>query len=432
MSLRNLCVFTFITYFSIAAIASPSRASDQLVLNGTAIHTSLQLDYYYAALFSELPSNDPQTLLWQENQRMEMTILVEEWSKRRFTQHLGQAIAINNTADNQEHNAKDIASFNTLIKDYLIRGDRIVIAKDIDSGTSISVNGITLMQTESHDFFTLFLNTWIGARPPSSTFKSSILGQHPTIDSSMMASYESLSASANRIEEIKTWHKKEKTKRKTVASKKSDSVKSAKKTTVAAALPTAKKVEYAIIETQPQYVDTEETIETEDIDFSIATDTSFSFDDDTDVATASVNEAEENSQSPQLSSNIATDEKSTNAVAANMKNKRSEEVLLTLKEKEAKQDLLRFYRSTILTTTYKKIVYPSKAIDKNQQGKVVIKVIVNRDGKVKTFNIKEKSKFKLLNQAANKAVAKAHYPRVPNELEGDEFEFILPIKFSLN
>ncbi len=203
MSLRNLCVFTFIAYFSIMTVASPSRASDQLVLNGTAIHTSLQLDYYYAALFSELPSNDPQTLLWQENQRMEMTILVEEWSKRRFTQHLGQAIAINNTADNQEHNAKDIATFNTLIKDYLIRGDRIVIAKDIDSGTSISVNGITLMETESHDFFTLFLNTWIGSRPPSSTFKSSILGQHPTIDSSMMASYESLSASANRIEEIK-------------------------------------------------------------------------------------------------------------------------------------------------------------------------------------------------------------------------------------
>ena len=151
MSFRKL--FFFILIFSCTLITTSVRASDQLVLNGTAIHTSLQQDYYYAALFSESRSDDPQTLLWQENQRMEITILVDEWSKRRFTQHLGQAIAINNSTDDQEHHAKDIATFNTLIKDYLIRGDRIVINKDIDKGTAISINGITLMETKSHDFF---------------------------------------------------------------------------------------------------------------------------------------------------------------------------------------------------------------------------------------------------------------------------------------
>jgi TonB family protein len=97
-----------------------------------------------------------------------------------------------------------------------------------------------------------------------------------------------------------------------------------------------------------------------------------------------------------------------------------------------KKQLLRFYRSTILTSTYKKIVYPSSAIDKNQQGKVVLKVIVDRSGKVQSIDLKEKSKFKLLNKAANRAVTKAHFPSVPSELEGDEFEFLLPIQFSLN
>ena len=402
------------------------------MLNGTAIHTSLQLDYYYAALFSELPSDNPQTLLWQESQRMEMTILVEEWSKRQFTQHLGQAIAINNTADNQEHNAKDIAKFNTLIKDYLIRGDRIIIAKDIDKGTMISVNGVTLMQTDSHEFFTLFLNTWIGARPPSSAFKASILGQHPTIDSSMMASYESLSASPNRIEQINKWRKKEKVKRK------ADSVKSAtKKMAVAAALSTPNQVEYAIIETQPRYVDTTEKIEARDMDLTIATDSTFSFNDNTDISETTIISATTiapsknvKKESPTPSSTNTSNEKDSQLMASTTTNASLRKKVLA--DQDNKKDLLKFYRSTILSTTYKKIVYPSKAIDKNQQGKVVIKVTVNRDGEVKTVNIKEKSKFKLLNQAANKAVAKAHYPSVPAELEGDEFEFLLPIQFSLN
>ena len=63
---------------------------------------------------------------------------------------------------------------------------------------------------------------------------------------------------------------------------------------------------------------------------------------------------------------------------------------------------------------------------------MLLKVIVDRSGKVKPIDLKEKSKFKLLNKAADKAVAKAHFPSVPSELEGDEFEFLLPIKFSLN
>jgi len=217
MSFRKLFYFTLILSCSLVTFSFQARASDQLLLNGTAIHTSLQEDYYYAALFSESRSEDPQTLLWQENQRMAITILVDEWSKRRFTQHLSQAIAINNTADDQEHHAKDIATFNTLIKDYLIRGDRIVISKDIDQGTKISINGITLMESDSHGFFSLFLNTWLGSRPPSSVFKASILGQQTTVDSFMMTSYESLTASANRINDLKKWTKKAQPKKTKIA-----------------------------------------------------------------------------------------------------------------------------------------------------------------------------------------------------------------------
>ena len=431
MSLRNLYVLTII-YFSIAAVATPSRASDQLILNGTAVHTSLQQDYYYAALFSDSPSDDAQTLLWQDSQRMEMTILVEEWSKRRFTQHLGQAIAINNTADNQEHNAKDMVTFNTLIKGYLIRGDRVVIDKNIDKGTTISINGITLMQTDSHDFFTLFLNTWIGNRPPSTTFKDSILGKTPSIDSSMMASYESLNASTQRIEDIKSWYKKDKPKRKAVAKNTTKSIKiTAKEIPKKSLAASNAKVESAIIETQPRYMNTTERIETEDIDLPITAESiAFEFGDSTSTRIKSLKKS-----ANLLAANTpVSNEKESMPLTGQSTNKSINSLAGTESTKiaEKKKDLLKFYRSKILATTYKKIVYPSKAIDKNQQGKVIIKVTINRDGKVQSVVLKEKSKFKLLNQAANKAVAKAHYPNVPAELEGNEFEFLLPIQFSLN
>ena len=410
MSFRKLFFFTLI--FSCSIVSTSASASDQLLLNGTAIHTSLQQDYYYAALFSESRSDDPQTLLWQENQRMEITILVDEWSKRRFTQHLGQAIAINNTADDQEHHAKDIATFNTLIKDYLIRGDRIVINKDIDKGTAISINGITLMETKSHDFFGLFLNTWLGARPPSSIFKASILGQQSTVDSSMMTSYESLMASNTRINDLKEWNKKEQPKIKVVTKKAAEPIQ--KKVIATKAI--AKKSAPIIIETQPRYVDTTELIESADMATTIAADhTPLDFNENTVKATSLKKAIDPNSLL--LASNTKDNDLANNALAELNKQKKQ---------------LLRFYRSTILTSTYKKIVYPSSAIDKNQQGKVVLKVIVDRSGKVQSIDLKEKSKFKLLNKAANRAVTKAHFPSVPSELEGDEFEFLLPIQFSLN
>ena len=361
MSFRKLFFFTLI--FSCTLITTSVRASDQLLLNGTAIHTSLQQDYYYAALFSESRSDDPQTLLWQENQRMEITILVDEWSKRRFTQHLGQAIAINNSTDDQEHHSKDIATFNTLIKDYLIRGDRIVINKDIDKGTAISINGITLMETKSHDFFGLFLNTWLGARPPSSVFKASILGQAATVDSSMMASYESLTASNTRINDLKEWNRKEKPKTKAVtkkipAKKLLEPIK--KKATATKTI--AKKAEPIIIATQPQYIDTTELIESADMATTIAAEhTPLDFDENTVEATSLKKAMKINSlESKKTSDNSAL------VLASNTKDNDLANKALADINQEKKQ-LLRFYRSTILTSTYKKIDFLHRQLIKTSK-----------------------------------------------------------------
>lgn len=58
MPIRALSIFAILTFFCSVTYSSTTRPSDKLLLNGTAVHTSLQLDYYYAALFSESLSAD--------------------------------------------------------------------------------------------------------------------------------------------------------------------------------------------------------------------------------------------------------------------------------------------------------------------------------------------------------------------------------------
>ena len=285
------------------------------------------------------------------------------------------------------------------------------------------------METKSHGFFTLFLNTWLGARPPSSIFKASILGQEATVDTSMMTSYESLTASATRINDLKKWHKKESKKTKSSPIKKvAKNVTSVAKTKAVAVTSTVKKAEPIIIEAEPRYVDTTELIESEDMATTIATEhATFKFDEDNTSTVSDIKKASH----PDAVDKTARSKNPASLLASNSKGDELANIALA-EMIEQKKYLLKLYRSTILTSTYKKIVYPSSAIDKNQQGKVVLKVVVDRSGKVQSIDLKEKSKFKLLNSAADRAVTKAHFPSVPSELEGDEFEFLLPIKFSLN
>jgi len=224
------------------------------------------------------------------------------------------------------------------------------------------------METESHDFFTLFLNTWLGSRPPSSIFKASILGQEATVDSYMMTSYESLTASATRINDLKAWNKKEKTKSKSLPAKAAaKKVKKIINEKAIAAKSIAKKPEPIIVETQPtRYVEATEFIESEDMSSTLeAEHTPFSFDEGN---ATTITDLKKNAN-PNAEDYSTGSDNPASLLAFNSKdNSLAENALAEINEQ--KKELLKIYRSTILTSTYKKIVYPSSAIDKNQQGKL--------------------------------------------------------------
>ena len=101
-------------------------------------------------------------------------------------------------------------------------------------------------------------------------------------------------------------------------------------------------------------------------------------------------------------------------------------------QEQEQKKLLTAYRSNVLKLTYLNTQYPKRAMDFQQEGLVVLKIKVNRKGKLLDVVEETSSKHKLLNKAAQKAVKKtAPYPEVPKNLLGDSIEISLPFNFKL-
>jgi TonB family protein len=60
-------------------------------------------------------------------------------------------------------------------------------------------------------------------------------------------------------------------------------------------------------------------------------------------------------------------------------------------------------------------IYPQEAIDREQEGKVIVGLTLDREGILTAANVEEASPYQLLNDAALKTVhAVGHYPPVPD------------------
>ena len=182
---------------------------DGMSLRGLAIYQQLRTDYYVGGLYLPQPAATPDDAFFMPGpKRMDLRVIAESWSDRRFTQQWNQLILINNPADVQKAQQENIIAFATMLKDDLQAGDHITIDLLPDEGTEIKLNGTTLLKSSDPEFFNLLLSCWIGARPPSSGFKQDILSM-PDGDrgSSLMTTFEITGPTQTRIAETKSWGK---------------------------------------------------------------------------------------------------------------------------------------------------------------------------------------------------------------------------------
>ena len=108
-------------------------------------------------------------------------------------------------------------------------------------------------------------------------------------------------------------------------------------------------------------------------------------------------------------------------------------IIASQKPSSAQQaGLFRIYRSNLLKKTYQHVIYPSSAIDRDQQGDVILKLTISRDGDIQKVDYDKRADFSSLNKAAARAVKNSTpYPAAPKQLLGETFEVIMPIKFRL-
>ncbi|ARN74779.1 TonB family protein [Oceanicoccus sagamiensis] len=415
--------------FSPAAVQAQDDSFDELPLNGLAAYVQLRKEYYIGGLYLESLSQDSSsTFNFSGRKRMEMRITIDKWSPRRFAQQWNQLILINNDQESLDEFADQILAFIDMPKDDLIAGDRITIDLDPERGTTVYLNGSKAFSERNNAFFDILLNTWIGQRPPSSDFKNDILTLPTDAEGTeLLTRYENQSTDQAREKKVAAWFKSSKSSSKAAASKpatqsasvappSSDTAVTAKRSSKAA--PVAVAIAAPVAIAQPKVAAPATNIE-------LAKPTLDSSASPAPAPKAAEPKAEPKPEPKPQPKPAKAEEKVAAAKPAPAKAEPSAE--------DAEQaKLMKEYRSTVLKLTYLNTQYPKRAMDFKQEGLVVVKITVRRDGKLVDLTETTKSKHKLLNNAARKAVKKtAPYPEVPKGLKGDVIEVSMPFNFKL-
>lgn len=371
-----------------------AAAKAELQLNGSAIYEDLGKQQFVAALFVEdLSSNANSIQLQQSPKRMEVRI-INDYSKRRWLNLWMQSISINNDRESFSGSAQEVIDIMRAPRSAPKRGDVIEYLFDPDQGTSVRFNGTELITNYPPEVFNILLRTWIGPIPPSTAFKDQLLGNSIDMDADELLT--DIQPQSSRVALAASWMAP--TQEPIALEPVSDEA------TTAADTP----------EAEPQLAAAE----------SIAADP-----ESTAAATDQAETLEGPEQIAAETEQIADNEDTKLAATEDTGEEQEEEIAdFNVSEALAQRD----YTPLVVAQIYKAIRYPNRAADKNQQGTVRIGVTIDRSGDLISAVITQESRYRLLNQAAHKAVKKAApFPQLPEEMKADSFEVNLPITFRL-
>lgn len=410
---------------------------DDLQMNGLAAFEQLRKEYYIGALYLESMSSDAEAVVAASGRkRMSIRITADRWPTLRFAQQWNQTILINNSSQELNANVMDVLAFTSLPKDDLIAGDRLTIDLIPHLGTRVTLNGTPMLQTRSDALFRLLVNTWIGPRPATSGFKRDML-KLPTdgAGTELLARYESLDADAARRKLVAGWGGKIDTTatavpetiaaapaEDTVVRGRSDAAAPAAAAAVAVAAPTmsAPAVSAPAI-AAPKPVAAAAPAPAPAPAAQAAPQT---------AATAPKPvEAPAPTESKPAAAPAPTPAPAPVQVAA------AAPVALPKPapavDTSAQQALYSAYSNSLRKLIYAKLSYPKRAVKKEIEGLVVLRVSSNRNGQLISTLVAQ-SAHQILDSAAQEAATKAApFPAVAAEMVGEQFDFMIPVVFKL-
>lgn len=390
----SLSLFVKLCLICMLTLCNTAKAQD-LQLNGIASYQELNKEMFMAGLYLPTTTSDISLVRGMaEPQRMELRVTAKRVSSRRLINLFLQNMAINNRPDLLSENADHMVTFTSLLKGKLLRGDILSFERAPESQeTKIVLNTVTLGSVTSSDFFDLLLNTWIGGVPPSTDFKASLLAGGAMADEAI-ARFESTQPTDDRIAATQNRGKPK-----------------PKLALPAAPLPSTDTPSIAA-----------PTLEKPDA--------------------PSIAGTEVDVEKPQAPTAPAPKEEKpvTAAIEPKQEEPESEDDAVFDDDDEAEVEILtaesilarQRYMADLVKLTYQKLRYPKRAQSKGYEGSVRLRVTIDRTGKIVQLDTLEASKYKVFNSAAVKAVGKASpYPKMPENVPGKTFDFVLPIAFRL-
>ena len=379
---------------ALMVFATALSAQAAPLLNGLALEQQFNKDRYIAAVYSDTLADSASVLLDSNtSRRIEIRVVADSLSARRFRNQWMESIAINNAGDTLSKQAEDMVSFANLFKGRLYKGDRLSADFSGNSGvTTIALNGVELGTIRDREFFNTLLRAWVGPIPPSTDFRDGLLAAGD-VAPSLLGSYELLGPSDERIAQVRE---------STVATEEQPQSASAPQ----AEKPIPSKPKLAADIPPPTLAGLQNT--------------------PASAAAAAPAQPEPRPQQSQPKPKTAA----TRPAPAPKEELEEDE-----DEGPLTADMLlarQIYHSILLRHTFKNTRYPKRAQERGQEGSVRLNVVIDPRGNVREIQTLQESRFSSLNRAAEDAVERASpYPAAPPQLAREAYQFTVPITFRL-
>ncbi len=389
-SLRKILI-GLITLFVISTGLTSTAYGEATFLSGVGVYKELSEEYYYGAVYSDFDGADADTLLSSVTEKkLVLRIAASHITPRRFYKLWSQALAINNSIEDIQKYDSEMVAFATVTRGRLKRGDEIII-ETTDNDFLVTINGVEALRHDQPGFINVLLNGWIGPHPPLQSFKRDVLGQSADQTFTHLAEFDALKPQEDRIALIQDWY--------------APIEAELTETTEAAALATTEGAEAS-------------------------------------VSASALNQTE----TSQENTNTATEDKQTQeqlaqqaAEAAKAKEEAHAARRVALQQLIKERERLRGiqvetskYMRRLVAHANLYTVYPKRAIKRNRQGEVLVKIQLNSKGEVVDSFLIEEARYSELNKAALKAVKKAQpFPQMPEAMDSETFEISIPFRFAL-
>jgi len=458
-SLFSFILFTScLFYFSsnqAQALQSTISNGENLDLYGISIHSEQRNDIYVGALFSSSKVDKASQLLSPEISKRMSLKFVSKYSSRKMARLWKQRIAMNNPKSKWQPMTEEIVKFAGIFKRAMQEGDELNLDFDPASGTSVYLNGTLFLTIPKNDFYDLLLRVWIGSIPPTKNFKIGISGKNKaSTNDKLISQYESLQPELGRFDEDKPLESESEQVAKNEEQKpaeKEQSTKTQKKQQKSAKKldnPVKKKNKKAPAEKSKSQKETDSLVTKLKADLPPSKVPVAAIAPALELGEIQIGDLGKDKAQPKVETKAEDAKKQVAQKEEKVKpptkqEKPKEKKQPVAEEKVALLDIPKqdsfdadlysgSYTRELVAKIRKVQWYPKKALVAGEQGEVKILVIIDKDGSVVDKTITQRSGSRTLDRNALKMVGKAQpFPVIPDELDTEQFEFEVPLNFTL-